>query len=353
MDEQQRASLKSIFRRYAETDFPSANAFFYAPIACDVADDDDLIDFVAERRPGQPAPNLLFAAVHYLLLSGVEHPLRAYYPDLTAEPLPAADAFPQFRDFCMTHRDDVRAIVASRLVQTNVLERCTCLLPAFATAAKTLGGGEGLAMIEIGASAGFNLLWDRYRYEYGVAGSWGDAPSTVQLNCEVRGDVPLPALPADLETAWSTGIDLDPVDIDDDDAVLWQRALIWPDRVDRRERMDAAIAIARAHPVRILEGDALELLPAVIAEAPMELPLVIAASFTLYQFSREARAGIDVIIGAAARSRPMALVTMDVDRGTGGDAVIDITLFGGGEARPRRLARSHPHGAWIEWLGEA
>jgi hypothetical protein len=45
-------------------------------------------------------------------------------------------------------------------VQQNEVRRCTLLLPAFALAAGTVR--SPLALVEVGASAGLNLLFDRY-----------------------------------------------------------------------------------------------------------------------------------------------------------------------------------------------
>ena len=337
-----------MFRHYAEVDFPAASAPLYAAIAREVAGDPDLLALVARRRPGQPAVNLLFAAVHYLLLSGAAHPLAAYYPDLTDAPLPRGEAYPQFRAFCAEHAASIVEIVGSRLVQTNVLERCGLLLPAFAAAAKALGGTE-LAMIEIGASAGLNLLWDRYFYDYG-AFTWGDPASAVWLEIEVRGSASLPVIPPDLRAGWRAGIDLDPVDLLDADATLWQRALMWPERRDRQRRIDAVLPIVRADPARVVAGDACDKLAALLQEAPASRPLCLLASYSLYQFSPDACDRLFEIIEAHAAARPVALVTVDLARIGDAYGSVALTIFEGGARRETLLARGHPHGNWIEWL---
>ena len=48
----------------------------YAAIAWAVADDGDLLDLVVEVPPAAHLPNVLLAAVHYLLLGGLSHPRR-------------------------------------------------------------------------------------------------------------------------------------------------------------------------------------------------------------------------------------------------------------------------------------
>ena len=97
--------------------------------------------------------------------------------------------------------------MSTGLVQTNEPRRCTFLLPAFATVAR-LAGDRPLALIEVGASAGLNLLFDRYGYDYGAGRFAGDpgAP-VVYLRCKAM----LPPLHAGLpQVTTRVGIDLQP-----------------------------------------------------------------------------------------------------------------------------------------------
>ena len=87
--------------------------------------------------------------------------------------VPPGDPVPAFRSFCQDHRAALIELVSTGLVQTNEPQRCTVLLPAFATVAR-LAGGTPLALIEVGASAGLNLLFDRYGYGYGTGRLAGD-----------------------------------------------------------------------------------------------------------------------------------------------------------------------------------
>lgn len=344
--------LTDIFTGYAN-ELTSSGAPLYAALCTHILADDDVKALLTQARAGQPMPNLLFAAVHLLLLRGAEHPLRAYYPDLTETPLPRDEAYPAFRDFVLAHRDEVVALVQSRLVQTNVLERCGALLPGIATAAAELESPAGpLAMLEIGASAGLNLLWDRYAYEYvaveGGTMRWGDASSPVKLPVEVRGER-LPEIPSGLHAAWRCGVDLAPVDLTATDDFWWQRALMWPERIDRQYRLDAARDMMAADPVRLVAGDANEHLPALIAEAPPALPLVLLASFTLYQFPEDARTRLFAAIAEASRDRPIALVSVDITRIGDLWGTMHLSLFRDGARTTRTLGTTHPHGAWVAW----
>src|SRR5262245_54994732 len=121
-------------------------------------------------------------------------PLAAYYPDLTAEPHPIAEAYPVFRAYCLQHAAEIRALVTTRRVQTNEVRRCAPLLPALQTVWER-GARRPLALVEVGASAGLLLNWDRYAYEYQAGDGEqmaGDQSSQVHIMSALRGDVSLP-----------------------------------------------------------------------------------------------------------------------------------------------------------------
>jgi hypothetical protein len=222
----------------------------YQELCFGIAADPELLELAARAPVTQPAVNLLLAGAHYLLLKGARHPLREYYPALAAGECGRPEAaFPAFRSFCLEHRDELGSLIEKRLTQTNVIQRCTLLLPAFATVFER-AGHRPLALIEIGPSAGLNMQWSRFRYAYRrpadprVCAEWGDPEARVEVEAELRGEVPLPKLSPELRVAWRRGIDIHPVDPDDEDAVLWLRALVWPDHVGRQERLSRAIEVA-------------------------------------------------------------------------------------------------------------
>ena len=78
----------------------------------------------------------------------------------------------------MRERADVLRPLIARPLQTNEVGRCAALLPGFAAVARATG--LPLRVLELGASAGLNLNWDRYRYERAAA-AFGPADSPVRL----------------------------------------------------------------------------------------------------------------------------------------------------------------------------
>jgi hypothetical protein len=247
----------------------------------------------------------------------------------------------------MEHRGELGRLISTRLVQTNVVRRSVCLLPAFA-AVSALGGDRPLAQIEIGASAGLNLLWEHFRYDYGSGVTWGSAASPVRLSTGLRGKVVLPTIPATLRAAWAVGIDLNPVDTEDDDAVMWLRALVWPENVDQRDQLLGAIQIAKEHRPRILKGDASELLERLLQSAPPPATLCVFATHTLYQFPHDPLITLLKTMQSYSVSRPVYLISMEQ---TGGPySELRLTIYEDGTRRTVDLANCHPHGRWVEWL---
>ena len=322
----------------------------YAELSYAVSESPELLALAAHTRPRQPPPNMLFGAVQYLLLRGAEHPLAAHYPIVSGEPRPMKPAAGDFRDFCRAYAGEVAELVRTRRTQTNVVRRCTCLVPAFSIVSRE-AQGRPLHLIDLGASAGLNLNFDRYGVRYACAGRevlrWGDAGAVVQLEAELRGEA-LPALEQHIAVGGRVGVDLDPIDALDPEALLWLRALIWPEHVERHQRLMDAAEELRAHPVRLIAGDAVETLAHLLAAAPEDEALTVYTTVALYQFPRAARARMEAILIDASRSRPVWRVALE------GAETTKLTLTRyreGSAAATELLATASPHGWWLEWVG--
>lgn len=318
----------------------------YHVLALRIAGDPALLDLAAATAPGQPPPNMLLGAAHELLLRGVAHPLAAYYPTLGGGRPPDEEVLAAFRDLCFSQRGAVEELLATRRTQTNETRRCAYLLPAFARVAE-LAGGRPLALIEIGPSAGLNLSWDRYGYDYGDGRLYGDPASPVRVTSELRGPrrPPLPAaMPA---VAWRVGAELNPVDLDAPADRRWLEALVWPEHLERVARLRAAIAVARAYRPPIVAGDALALLPGLLAQAPAEAALCVYHTHVTYQFTPEARARLDELLAAAGARRPLARLSCE---GFGAEHPrLVLTSYSEAGVVERLLAVTPGHANWIDW----
>lgn len=349
------SSLADAFEWYA--DWASDVSPLYERLARSVVEDPQLRDIVPETRPGQPAPNLLLGAVHALLLDGAEHPLRQYYPTCVPDPRPPADGdlVAAFRSFCQAHEQELRDIVSTRRVQTNDVGRAAVLLPAFTHVARRsqqvrpdTDGHDPLALVEIGSSAGLNLHWDRFRYEYSGR-TCGDPDSPVEIRSEIRGDRQ-PPLPDSMPSVVSrTGIDLNPLDVTDDTDAHWLRALVVPDQTYRHDRLAAAIDLARSDPPPLVAGDALDVLPDVLADLPDDAACCVYSTITLYQFDDAAIDELEAILRDASRSRPVHWLSGVPDAPADDPRYRHVT-FHDGERTERHIARYAAYGEWVEWL---
>jgi prepilin-type processing-associated H-X9-DG protein len=295
----------------------------YESLAASVADDDLVLGFLATLPRPKRQPNLLFAAARYLL--------------------GAPPGIGTLRALVRRNEAELARVMLARRTQTNEPARCATLLPALA------GLPEPLALIEVGASAGLTLLFDRYSYDYDghrIAGSDPDAPT---LRCAVRGPAPLPArLPA---IAWRAGLDLNPLDVTRDDDVRWLSCLVWPGESDREDRLAAAIASARRDPPPVYRGDLLTDLPALAARAPAEATLVVFHSAVLAYVAAEDRGRF----ARTVRGLAAAWLSNEAPGVVPGLPLTDFRegtfVLGHGGRTP--LAFADGHGAWLHWLDSA
>ena len=333
-----------MFERVAREEFHNSSPL-YERLSMAIAKDPELLSLAAQCRKGERIPNLLFGAVHYLLLKGFSHPVSRFYKSLGGSFDSREDPYAEFRSFCSKHVESIQSLIAVRMVQTNEVSRCAGLMPAFVTVAKRLPA-KSLYLVDIGASAGLNLFWDHYGYNYGDL-QCGDRSSPVQINCAVKGTT-VPPLPASFpHIAGRIGLDLNPLDVRAPENALWLRALIWPEHERRADLLGKAIAVVRQQPPRLLAGNGVELLGEIMSVVPADSVLCAGRIFT--QLSEEERDRLSVAVSEYGRSRDVGLVSI---RPRGGDvSEIRLTLFIDGYRTDAGIAYFQNHGEWIEWLG--
>lgn len=342
----QTGALSESFESFAREIYRDSSPL-YERLSYGVAADPEILSLAAHAR-NTPVSHLLFAAVHFLLLKGTRHPLSAFYPSIDGGfPSKSEDPYPYFRTFCLEHKDEIRTLISFHLVQTNEVRRCALLLPAFGLVDQATN--RPLALVELGTSAGLNLLWDRYGYDYGDEQYYGDPNSPVQIACALRGSR-RPYLPVDLpEVAFRTGADINPVDVRDPEAVLWLHALVWPEQYEERARvLQRAIQLARQEPPALVAGDALQLLPGILAEVPEDTALCVFHTFVVNQFSKEARKRLSSTLAAHAAERDVFWISVEFLGRK--HPILELVSFVDGVRTRRRLARCSNHGEWLEWL---
>jgi len=286
-------------------------------------------------------PLRFMAAMHSLVLREQAPALARFYPSVKGEGSPE-EAWPAFLAALNDHIDEVHALSAWP-VQTNEVGRCAALIGGFLRIAHDTG--KPLRLLEVGSSAGLNLRWDRYRYE-SPTGSWGPDDSAVRLSW----DFPPDHLDARIELAERRGCDPRPLNALDEDDRIRLLSAVWPDQVERVERMRGAFAEAPSVPVTVDEGSAVTWLPSHLEESSDGVATVVFHSIVLqYLTDQEKVAFLEAIEMAGVRATddsPLAHLTLEPDPGMSGFPVRLRTWPGGDEIV---VAKSGPHGADIVW----
>ncbi len=239
------------------------------------------------------------------------------------------------RDALEQEREWLARFVTEQAVQTNEVQRCWALLPAFLS----LGDERPLELIELGASAGLNLVWDRYRYIYG-GGSWGDGELT--LAGDERTPVPAGLLARRPAVVRRRGIDLRPLDPADEEDVRLLECFVWPDQAERMARLRAALEIARPDPPEILAGDYVDVLPTLFAERDPDARTVVFQTVSTVYLDAERYAELRRIVDAADDVAWISTRRFSEEE-TGLEGGFEL------EAGTRLVARMGYHGQWLEW----
>jgi hypothetical protein len=305
----------------------------YSHLVDELAKDPDVLR-ILNRIEHRPSPNLLFAAVQYLLMEGADPELARFYPSVVEDPDPPDGAGPVFKAFAMEHEDQIVEMGSTRYTQTNECRRCVALLPLAMMAPFTR-----FHLVDIGTSAGLNLGMDRYHYRWDGL-EWGPS-SPVILEAGTRGTPP--AL-HEIEILSRTGLDLHPIDVSDLEARRWLEALIAPELTGRRMRLRLAIEMISGLDVGLVEGDVLETLAPFLDSLPGDEPVVVMNSFSLLQLSPAGREEVEQIAAAARDRRPVFRVSMEVLDVA--DAAPRLVVDDGSGAH--LVGQAHPHGEWIE-----
>ncbi|HYD73404.1 MAG TPA: DUF2332 domain-containing protein [Candidatus Binatia bacterium] len=276
----------------------------------------------------------LTGALHAAALSGRDPELAELYPNARAE-WRMDDVWPVARAFLERERDWVADFIKSA-PQTNEVRRSIALLAGFLTFAETWQGP--IDLLEIGASAGLNVNWDRFRYRT-QSWSWG-GESPVEIDTNWSGATP--PVEAQPNIRHRAACDLNPLDINDPYQLLRLRSYIWPDQPERLARFDGAVELARQSHVKVERADAGEWLKQKLkARAPGAATIVYHSIFLQYP-PRETRAAIVGAIReageAATPEAPLAWVRLEPEALTDGvrdsvRMVVDLTTWPGGERR--------------------
>ena len=281
-------------------------------------------------EPSWDVPDRLVGAVEYLLLAGEAD---------------AAGGWNAFRSVVADHAGWIETFVREQPVQTNEVQRSWALLPLFLTVAAA--AQRPLDLLELGTSAGLNLLWDRYRYEY-ETGTWGPEESELVLSGEERVAIPPGVLSADVEIRSRRGVDLRPLDVTREDDL--RLLLCFRPPGEARERLLRAAAVARVHRPEVIRGDYLELLPALLDERNHDALTVVFQTISTIYLPLERRQRLTEMIDAAGKDGPLAWISTPTPEEHGlrdKHHPLELAIWPGGERR--LVAQMGNAGEWLEW----
>ena len=285
-------------------------------------------------------PLRLVGGLHALAQAGASPPLSAVFAGEVSDPV---EVETRLREEMAAH-DDALLPWLDGPPQTNEAGRSSALLVGLIAVARRFA--MPLEVLEIGSSAGFNLLIDRFGFDF--AGThFGPEEAELTLTPDWRG---APPAPADLRFHSIRGVDVAPLDATDPEQARRLRGYVWADNPERLERKDRVIAMLRAKPVQLERGDAAEWLDARLAEPQPEGVARVLMHSVVWQYLGEARqAQIEramVAAGARADARtPLAWVAMEPDRGAADMSVNVRTWPDGSPAHD--IAKVQAHGRWI------
>jgi hypothetical protein len=290
-------------------------------------------------EPSTAALALRFmASVHRLVLDETLPTLAKHYPS-TGGDGDAETAWPFFRQALVDQQTTISELI-SHGCQTNEVGRSAALLGGFLEVAHL--SRLSLRLLEIGASAGLNLLWDKYRYE-SLEGAWGDQSSPVRFVNAF--DVP-PPLNRNADVVSRKGCDLNPIDATSDDGALSLRSFVWADQLVRLGLLDGAIQVAHAMRVQVERMDAASFLDRELAHPVRGVATVVFHSvFIQYVEEIERHRMLNAIDEAQSRSTPQAPIYYL--RMEPGDATFEIRLD------DEVLGVSRAHGTGVVWLASS
>jgi hypothetical protein len=235
--------------------------------------------------------------------------------------------------------------------QTNEAGRSSNFIAAMLALAHA-GLPSRFEAVEIGSSAGINLMIDRYHYDLaGVHVGPAYAPAALHFAPEWRGPPP-PAV--SISFASLAGCDVAPVDLTDPAQALRLRAYVWPEQAQRFARIDAAIALAMQNKPDLVAMNAADFVEQALARPQSEGTTRVLMHSIVWQYvptEQQARvtAAMEAAGARATPDRPLAWIALEANRTVHHHEL--VVRHWPAAPEPRKIATAHAHGAWVEWTG--
>lgn len=286
---------------------------------------------------GLSVPLRVAGGLHHLHLARLDAALTPGWPPVDGDPGPLLPGV-------LARQDDWLTEWIGNAPQTNEVGRSAVLIAAAAEVQALTG--LPLHLSELGASAGLNLNFARYRLEVsGVRAGAKDA--ALVLAPDWRGAAPRAGA---IEVVSARGADLNPLSPRDD--ALRLLAYVWPDQGARLARLRAALAVAADHPPVVDRADAADWLATRLADGWQGSCHLVYHTIAFQYFPPGVQARIDRMMAAAGKQAtdraPLAWLAMEADEAKG-SAAVTLRLWPGD--RHFTLGRAGFHGQFVDWAG--
>ena len=287
-------------------------------------------------------PLRIAGGMHSLWLSKAQPELGPIYRGEAAQ-----DDVDLVREAIRAHEAPLMAWLAGP-PQTNEAGRSANFIAAMLWLADR-GLPSEFECLEIGSSAGINLMMDRYAYNLGGVRAGPEDP-VMWFEPEWKGP---PPPDNSIRIASLKGCDVSPVDLADPAQALRLRAYIWPEHTVRFERMEAAIAAAKARAPDLVQMNAADFVEEQLAKPQVAGTVRVLMHSIVWQYlpkdqQERVTAAMEAAGAKATLQHPLAWIAVEADRTVHRHGT-KVRYWPGGEEEVQ-LTWSHPHGADIEWV---
>lgn len=297
--------------------------------------------------PGEPVADALalrlVGGLHALHRAGADAALSRVFTGAVTDPAAVRDAV---ADALAAHDAALRPWLDGP-PQTNEAARSAGLVTGLLHLAARYG--QPFEVLEIGSSAGLNLVMDRFAFDLGGV-RVGPEVSPVAIVPEWRGPPPPDAA---VSFAGLRGVDIAPLDLTDPAAAERLQAYVWVDAPERQARLANAIDLVRRHGITLDRGDAADWVEARLAEPQAAGVMRVLLHSVVWQYlppegQRRIRAAMEAAGARATDERPLGWVMMEPNRDLHRH---EVRVRGWPDGRAmEQVALTHAHGAWVEAL---
>ncbi len=293
-------------------------------------------------------PLRFMGGVHRLVLERVAQRLLPHFPSVGGVP----DGQTLEEDFLV--EVDINAEFLRKYIdappQTNEIGRSVALFSGLAFVLDR--EPRPIRLLEIGSSAGLNLLLDLFNYR-STAWSWdGDSRGPLLEPVWTGTSPPIPETVRIMERR---GCDTAPVRFLEPDARLRLLSYVWGDQVDRFERLTRAMDLAAGVPFVVDESDAASWLADRLEEPVADGTLTVVQHSVMWQYlDRDTQTNVRELLAdagaAATEQRPLAHVSLEPPGYGTGHRGMELTAQRWPGDGSVVLAYGQAHGASLDWM---